>query len=142
MLLQRRDIRTQSNPESLDTVLAWFDQFQAPSLPHTVWLQCQLALIEGFTNAVRHAHRGLPESTPIDIEVTVSQTAIDIYIWDSGPGFDLMGMLARKLQTTNHDSEGGRGLRIIHLIADQITYERTADHRNCLHISKQYQRES
>ncbi|ASC69304.1 Anti-sigma F factor [Halomicronema hongdechloris C2206] len=142
MLLQKRDIRTQSDPKALNTVLVWFDQFQELSLPHTIWLQCQLALIEGFTNAVRHAHQGLPENTPIDIEVTISQTTVDIYIWDSGPGFDLMAMLARKLRTTNHDSEGGRGLRIIHLIADQMTYQRMADHRNCLHICKHYQSEA
>lgn len=137
-ILQQSHIQTTTGREALKQVLAWFDQFQADSVPHDIWLQCQLALIEGFTNAIRHAHQGLPEDTPIEIEVVLSPHAIDIRIWDKGPGFDLETVLQRKLVTTNAHSENGRGLKIMHMVADTLSYVATADQRNCLHIQKCY----
>ena len=53
-------------------------------MPHKIWLQCQLALIEGFTNAIRHAHAGMAADTPIRIQVTVSHQDINIWILGSG----------------------------------------------------------
>ncbi|HEY9763026.1 MAG TPA: anti-sigma regulatory factor [Trichocoleus sp.] len=136
--LQESYIQTTTKREALKQVLAWFDQFQQTPVPHQVWLQCQLALIEGFTNALRHAHEGLPAETPIQIKVVLSPQAIDIQIWDQGPGFDLETVLKRKMATTTSESEGGRGLKIMRTVADVLTYQRTSDHRNCLHIQKRY----
>ncbi|MGB3199537.1 MAG: ATP-binding protein [Nodosilinea sp.] len=129
-------IETQTDPTALKSVLAWFDQFQAAPIPHNIWLQCQLALIEGFTNAVRHAHAGLPLGTPIRIEVTVSDRTIDIRIWDQGPGFDLATVLRHRITVNDPDSEGGRGLKIMYLVADRLTYDPTAESGNCLHLHK------
>jgi serine/threonine-protein kinase RsbW len=131
-------IETQTDPTALKSVLAWFDQFQATPIPHNIWLQCQLALIEGFTNAVRHAHAGLPPETPVGIEVSVSDRTIDIRIWDRGPGFDLASMLRHKISINNPDSEGGRGLKIMYLVADRLTYEPALDQGNCLHLHKTF----
>lgn len=136
--LQESYIETTTQREALKQVLAWFDQFQEAPVPHQVWLQCQLALIEGFTNALRHAHEGLPTETPIQIEVILSPQAVDIRIWDRGPGFDLESVLTCKKATTTPESEGGRGLKIMSTVADVLTYQRTSDHRNCLHIQKRY----
>ncbi|PSR18632.1 anti-sigma regulatory factor [filamentous cyanobacterium CCP3] len=131
-------IETQTDPAALKSVLAWFDQFQAAPIPHNIWLQCQLALIEGFTNAVRHAHAGLPLTTPVRIAVAVSDRTIDIRIWDQGPGFDLSAMLRHKITVNNPDSEGGRGLKIMYLVADRLTYEPGFDQGNCLHLHKSF----
>ncbi|HEY9879528.1 MAG TPA: anti-sigma regulatory factor [Leptolyngbyaceae cyanobacterium] len=136
--LQESYIQTKTQREALKQVLTWFDQFQETCVPHHIWLQCQLALIEGFTNALRHAHQGLPAETPIEIEVVLSPQAVDIRIWDQGPGFDLETVLERKMATTTSESEGGRGLKIMHTVADVLTYQRTTDGRNCLHIQKRY----
>jgi serine/threonine-protein kinase RsbW len=137
-ILQKSHIQTKTDPQDLREVLGWFDQFQTLEMPHDVWLQCQLALIEGFTNAIRHAHQGLPPETPIHIEVSVSPRSIDIRIWDIGPGFDLEAVLASKVETLNHDSEGGRGLKIMQLVADRLSYQRLSEHQNCLHIQKSF----
>ncbi|NJL49869.1 MAG: ATP-binding protein [Leptolyngbyaceae cyanobacterium SM2_5_2] len=129
-----------TDPTALKSVLAWFDQFQASPIPRQIWLQCQLALVEGFTNAVRHAHAGLPANTPIHIEVSVSAQAIDIRIWDQGPGFDLNEVLKTKLKadgTQIEQDEGGRGLKIMYLVADQLTYD-VDQQGNCLHLHKTY----
>ncbi|MBE9137401.1 ATP-binding protein [Nodosilinea sp. LEGE 07088] len=129
-------IDIQTDPTALKSVLAWFDQFQTSPIPHNIWLQCQLALIEGFTNAVRHAHAELPQSTPIRIEVSVSDRAIEIKIWDRGPGFDLASVLRHKITANDPNSEGGRGLKIMYLVADRLTYEPDPDQGNCLHLHK------
>ena len=128
---------TPTDPQALKSVLTWFDQFQTAPLPHPLWLQCQLALIEGFTNALRHAHSGLPTTTPIIIEVSISSHTIDIRIWDQGPGFDLKAMLRSKLTTQTPQDEGGRGLKIMYLVADQLRYYRNGQ-GNCLHLHKAY----
>ena len=131
-------IETQTDPTALKSVLAWFDQFQASPIPHNVWLQCQLALIEGFTNAVRHAHAGLAATTPVRIEVEVCDRAIDIRIWDHGPGFDLASVLRHKITISDPDAEGGRGLKIMYLVADRLTYEPVPGGGNCLHLHKTF----
>lgn len=139
--MQRKTFQTATNQEALKQVLAWFEGFKGLTLPHDVWLQCQLALVEGVTNAIRHAHEGLPPETPVDIEITLEPGSVDIRIWDRGPGFDLMNALHQKIATTTHDSEGGRGLKIMYQVADDISYEPLGDKRNCLHIHKSYQPE-
>lgn len=134
---QTSQIQTPTDPTALKSVLAWFDQFQTAPIPHPLWLQCQLALIEGFTNAVRHAHVGLPEPTPVVIEVSISSRTVDIRIWDQGPGFDLNAVLKNKLSTHSPHDEGGRGLKIMYLVADHLSYS-PSERGNCLHLHKTY----
>jgi len=47
-------LQVNTDMNSLTKVLDWFEQLQDLSLPNEVWFQFQLALAEGFTNAVRH----------------------------------------------------------------------------------------
>lgn len=135
-ILKQSTYETVTDPRALKGVLSWFDSFHELPIPQEDWLQCQLALIEGFTNAVRHAHKGLPLETPITISIIATDEYLDMKIWDHGPGFDFRAMLDQKLKTTTSDSEGGRGLRIMYRVADIVEYARTADNRNCLHIRK------
>ena len=141
-VLKQSSFRTQTDLDALKDVLTWFDQFQSLPIDTMVWLQCQLALIEGFTNAVRHAHHTLPADTPIEVEVSATGQFMDIKIWDQGPGFDFDATLRRKLATTNQDSEGGRGLRIMQRVADRVQYQRFSDQRNCLYIRKYFQKKT
>ncbi len=124
--------------KALDQVLAWFDQLYQPSIPKKVWLQCQLALAEGFTNAVRHAHKDLSPNVPIDIEVTLFSQGLEIRIWDQGPPFNLEQRLQKLEPVVNKESGGGRGLAIMQKIADHLSYTRTDDNRNCMLIEKRY----
>jgi anti-sigma regulatory factor (Ser/Thr protein kinase) len=61
-------LRVTTDIYALSKVQEWFKQFK-PQMPNKVWMQCNLALTEGFTNVVCHAHEHLPEDTPIDIAV-------------------------------------------------------------------------
>ncbi|MEG3936651.1 ATP-binding protein [Microcoleus sp. S36b_A3] len=66
-------------------------------IPEAVLQQCKLATIEGFTNAVRHAHKNLPLETPINLEITVFSERLEVKIWDMGEPFDLQAKLIEEL---------------------------------------------
>ncbi|MBD2299228.1 anti-sigma regulatory factor [Nostoc sp. FACHB-87] len=120
-------------------ILSWFEQInQTSNIDQEIWWQCQTLLIEGFANIVEHAHKNLPQETPIEIEVWLSNKQIDIRILSQGEAFDLEKQLQQVPEFENNHRERGRGLKIMSAIADKLTYEPTADNRYCLLISKFY----
>lgn len=129
--------RVETDLNALNQVLSWFDQFNSPPVTYQTWLQCQLALVEGFTNAVRHAHRNQPPDKLIDLEVTIFDSYLEIRIWDWGPPFNLNQILEH-LPEVDPDAEGGRGLKLMQRIADHMSYSRLANGQNCLLIVKCY----
>jgi len=143
-LPQTTQLQVPSSLAVLAKVLSWFDQLYQPFIPQSVWIRCQLALAEGFTNAVRHAHKGLSEDLYIDLEVTILEQKIEIRIWDWGQPFDLVQKIKDILKEMNDipmDCEakgGGRGLKLMYDIADYLSYNKSADGRNCLLISKNF----
>ncbi len=124
--------------DALSDILSWFGQLQHPLVPSSIWIRCQLALAEGFTNAVRHAHHNQPSDVTVEIEVTLCEEKIEIRIWDHGPPFDLINKLQQMPSRIDKGAGGGRGLKLMRDIADFLSYERTADGRNCLLIVKNY----
>jgi len=136
--LQSFQLQVNTEPKDLSQVFSWFKQLRQPSIPATVWLECQTALAEGFDNAVRHAHRGLPAETPIDIQVTIFTQSIEIRIWDRGCDFDFEEHMQQMPDEVDEMAEGGRGVGIMKKIADHLSYTRALDHRNCLLIIKSY----
>lgn len=125
--------------DALSDILAWFAQLQHPSIPSTIWIRCQLALAEGFTNAVRHAHENLPPDITVDIEVNLSSNQIEIRIWDQGSPFNMMEKIQKIPSEIDQNASGGRGLKLMRDIADSLSYVRQPDGRNCLSILKKYQ---
>lgn len=146
-MLQHYRIRVNSDIYTLAELQEWFQQFQN-LLPKTFWMQCNLVLVEVFTNVVSYAHEGLSEDTPIDIEVNIDQVEkfLELKIWDYGQPFDLQAEIERlsKKAKQNKDFEniddiptGGRGLIIAKTIADQIRYD-NVDGRNCFVMTKSF----
>lgn len=136
-VLQKADIHVKTDLGVLSHVLSWFDQFDHPAVPKYIWMQCQLALAEGFTNAVRHAHKNQPPEVPIDIEVAIFPQHLEMRIWDRGQPFDLEGLL-KNMPPVEDSAEGGRGVKLMQRIADIISYKPTGDRRNCLLMVKYY----
>ncbi len=136
--LHRAFLQVNTDLDALALVLEWFDQFSNPPTPPQAWMQCQLALAEGFTNAVRHAHADKPEAALIDLEAQVFGDRLEIRIWDQGDPFDLEERLHRMPKELDTEAEGGRGLRLMERIADHLSYVRTSDARNCLLIVKKF----
>ena len=71
------------------------EQLAALPIPEAVLYQCQLVVSEACTNAVHHAHKNLPRSTPIDLEITVFNERLEIKIWDWGEPFDFQAKLKK-----------------------------------------------
>lgn len=95
-----------SDLTQLEALLAWFNQYRPTTLPIEEWLKLELALAEGFTNAVRHAHRDRASDTPIRIDLSLADTVIELRIWDQGDPFDLMAKLATLPSQIALDAEG------------------------------------
>jgi serine/threonine-protein kinase RsbW len=131
----QESIQFNTDLNSVADVLDWFKQFDQCPVPHSVWLECQIALAEGFTNAVRHAHASKAPETPIEIEIVLTDRAIELKIWDCGSGFNITESLRNPHM--DQTAEHGRGIKIIGKIADRVSYTRI-DQRNCLVITKHY----
>lgn len=137
-ILKNVSFKVNSDLKALDQVLSHFEQIYQPWIPRKDWLQCQLALAEGFTNAVRHAHGHLPPETPIEVQLTLTTQNMEMRIWDHGIPFDLEQFLDN-LPGKNRELTGhGQGLPILNKIAAHLSYSRTDDERNCLLIVKQF----
>ncbi|MCW5313170.1 ATP-binding protein [Nostoc sp. KVJ3] len=120
-------------------VLSWFEQINQPPIPNKeIWWQCQTLMIEGFTNIVEHAHKNLPLETPIEIEAVRLNEYIEIRIWSQGEHFDLEQQLQKTSEFEENEQARGRGLKIMSVIADKLSYKPTGDNRYCLFISKYY----
>lgn len=139
-VLKQSQLQIPSDLNCLSQVLAWFEELKLPQIPNLSWLECQTALAEGFTNAVRHAHR---EHSPndeigIEVEVTILTTSIELRVWDQGFYFDLEKKIESLGNSVDKDAEGGRGLLMMRQLLDHISYTRTQDGRNCLLLVKKY----
>ncbi|MCL1467747.1 ATP-binding protein [Argonema galeatum] len=144
-MLQKDHLRVKSDLNLLNEVLEWFDRFCFQNKCKLSWVadgsdrlnlaldELKLALVEGFTNAVRHAHKGLPPETPIDIELTLWDECLEIRIWDRGEPFDPSTLVEYKPGTAQ---EGGVGWFLMRRIADEVLYKRSQDGRNCLILIK------
>ena len=125
--------------EALQDVLKWYEELISPCLPEKTGWQCEVALVEAFTNAVRHAHQDLPTNTPIDLEVQLYPNSLEMKVWDRGKPFDLKAQLqANQDNVTSLDKEGGRGLQFIKKLTDDLQYLSNLDYGNCLVIKKRY----
>jgi serine/threonine-protein kinase RsbW len=134
----RISFEVESDLKALDTVLEYFERLDRSGISREDWLQCQLALAEGFTNAVRHAHKQLPAHVPIEIEIDLTPARVELRIWDQGPPFDLEGFLARNPDPDSRWSGRGQGLPILRKISTSLSYHRAEDDRNCLSIVKSF----
>jgi len=147
-VLQHYLIQVNSDIYALARLQEWFQQFQK-LLPKPTWMQCNLVLVEVFTNVVSYAHEGMAEETPIDIEITLHETEyfLELRIWDFGEPFDLQAEIERAAieAQKNQDFDsiddiptGGRGLMIAKTVADDIRYETLPDGRNCFVMTKSF----
>ena len=145
---QHYQIQVNSDIYALAELQGWFQQFEV-LLPKPIWMQCNLVLVEVFTNVVSYAHEGLSEETPIDIEISLNERDLflELRIWDYGKPFDLQAEIDRATKEAQKNKNfesvddiptGGRGLIIAKTIADDIRYETTADGRNCFVMTKSF----
>lgn len=137
--IKQYHLRVRTELEALKEVLQWFESLVFPLVPRKMGWQCEVALVEAFTNAVRHAHQNLPKNTPIDLEVELLPNFLEMRIWDRGQPFDLKAKLLQGAKEVNSiEKEGGRGLQFINKLTDELEYLNLRNHRNCLVMRKKY----
>jgi serine/threonine-protein kinase RsbW len=135
VLQQSKHIHVSTDLQELSRILEWFQSLTQASVTEEDWMQCQIAIAEGFTNAVRYAHQALPSETPIEIDLNFYPDHIEMRIWDYGPSFSLKERLEGTISVPD-ESESGRGLMLLKEIANEVKYERVDEHRNCLLLLK------
>ncbi|MEM7725017.1 MAG: anti-sigma regulatory factor [Cyanobacteria bacterium P01_A01_bin.45] len=142
-IVQQDHLTVNSELKLLNHVQQWFEHFCIKNLPPLGWSENQLyrlnlALAEGFTNAVRHAHHSLPPETNIDISVSLWIDRLEIRIWDYGKPFNPDAITEPEPGTLQ---VGGYGWFLLRRLADEVAYERDEDNRNCLLIIKHRSKE-
>lgn len=137
-IIQESVLKVSTTLTALSEVLLWFEGLHQPMIAKKIWLRCQLALAEAFTNAVRHAHKNQPSEVPIDIKVTILDDCLEIRIWDYGQPFDLEKKLNEMPSNEENETGGGRGLQLMKSLVDRLSYTRQEDSRNCLLMVKHY----
>ena len=147
---EKAHLTVDSYLEELTAVQRWFRSVVSHFSIEAPWINEQydklnLALAEGFTNAVRHAHADLPSTTPITIELVMEADKIEIFIFDQGQPFNPDSLSEPKPGVLR---EGGYGWFLLRRLADQVTYSPIANQsasvslsansqwRNCLRIVK------
>ncbi|MBW4625044.1 MAG: ATP-binding protein [Brasilonema octagenarum HA4186-MV1] len=137
-IVQQDHLTVKSELKLLNQVQQWFERFCLQHLFQLGWSESQLyrlnlALAEGFTNAVRHAHHALPPETAIEIDVSLWMDRLEMRIWDYGKPFNPDALEEPEPGTLQ---VGGYGWFLLRRLADHVVYERGVDGRNCLLIVK------
>ncbi|MBW4545819.1 MAG: ATP-binding protein [Symplocastrum torsivum CPER-KK1] len=88
----------------------------------------RLALVEAYSNVVRHAHRDQP-NLPVLIRLELKERDIALEIWDHGKGFDLSTYLP---PNPDDKQESGYGWLIMNRLMDRVEYRLQVNGRNCL----------
>ena len=95
--LKKISLKLNTDIKAVTEVLLWFEQLEDLPIPEAVFSQFKLIAIEGFTNAVRHAHKNLPLETAIELVIAAFNDRLELEIWDSGEPFDFKSKLAEEL---------------------------------------------
>lgn len=88
----------------------------------------RLALVEAYSNVVRHAHRDQP-SLPVLIRLELKERNVALEVWDCGKGYDVSNYLP---PSPTEKQEGGYGWLIIHRLMDKVDYQLQINGCNCL----------
>ncbi|MBK7405004.1 MAG: ATP-binding protein [Phycisphaerales bacterium] len=86
----------------------------------------RLALEEAITNAFKHGHRSLPDSTPVEIEYAVGPERIRVAVQDQGPGFRPESVPDPTLDE-NLETPGGRGLVLMRAYMSRIAFNESGN---------------
>ncbi|MBD1850432.1 anti-sigma regulatory factor [Leptolyngbya sp. FACHB-711] len=131
----RTEIQVPSDLRFLTIIENWLLNSLALELEEQVdWqrhsCRLRLALVEAYSNVVRHAHQGQPD-LPVMIKVELKARNLQLEIWDHGQGFDLSTYLPPIPQDKQ---EGGYGWLILNRLMDRVEYRLRVNGRNCLRL--------
>lgn len=140
--LKVRSLTVESTREDTQVALTWFDQLRPTNINDRSWVELKTVLGEGIDNILKYAHKDLPSSTPIDLELNVLSNCLILQLWDRGPGLDNPDKLFTRLEDVDPMAEGGKGFGIMNDLTDFLSYNPTLDQRQCLLAIKHFESES
>lgn len=131
----RTELHIPSDLRFLDIVEGWLLNSLAIEIGDQVdWSRqssrLRLALVEAYSNVVRHAHRNQPD-LPVILRLELRDGDLAIEIWDHGQGFDLSTYLAPSPEAMQ---EHGYGWLILNRLMDRVEYQLQVNGRNCLKL--------
>jgi serine/threonine-protein kinase RsbW len=104
--------------------------------------ELELCVTEAATNSIRHAYHGEHGHT-VEIELTVQPNHLCLEVSDSGTPMPVEqvhqlqdGKLCLEFRPDDRNvlAEGGRGLRIIRRLMDEVSYSRVGNHNRMIMI--------
>ena len=131
----KSEINVPSDLKFLNIVETWLVGCLETELKESVdWSRqssrLRLALVEAYSNVVRHAHKDQPY-LPVLIRLELKEQDIALEVWDCGEGYDLSKYLA---PNPLEKQEGGYGWLIINRLMDKVEYQLQLDGGNCLKL--------
>lgn len=130
----KTELKIPSDLKFLGVVENWLLESLAAELKdNELWPQMavrlRLALVEAYSNVVRHAHKDNPE-LPVTLRLTLAEPLVTIEIWDFGQGYDIETYLT---PAPEERQEGGYGWMILSKLMDKVQYQLQAQEgQNCL----------
>lgn len=130
----KTELHIPSDLRFLPVVENWLlDFLKAELAEEVIWPQLaprlRLALVEAYSNVVRHAHKDQPD-IPVVLRLERVGDRILLEIWDSGEGYDTNEYLSPIPQNYQ---EGGYGWMILHRLMDTVQYHiKARGDQNCL----------
>ena len=131
----RTELQIPSDLKFLSIVEAWLlDCLQVELGDQIDWdkqsNRLRLALVEAYSNVVRHAHKEQPD-VPVLLRLELQGDVLTLEIWDSGNGFDLSTYMAPDPEACQ---EGGYGWLIMTRLMDRVEYQLQVNGKNCLKL--------
>lgn len=90
----------------------------------------RLALVEAYSNVVRHAHKDQPH-LPVLMRLELKERHIALEIWDYGIGFDFSTYSPPNPEAKQ---ESGYGWLIMNRLMDSVEYQLGMNGLNCLKL--------
>lgn len=123
-----------SRLECLAELLDWMEDMRPAAVSEEVWVQAKTAVVEGFTNAVRHAHAHLVPPPPVGVRILISSNALELQVEDAGAPFQ------PRPRTPQPDQERHWGLIMLQQLEERygwsINYEPRQAQGNVLRIRR------
>jgi len=96
----------------------------------------RLALVEAYSNVVRHAHKNQPY-LPVLIRLEIKEEDITLEIWDCGEGYNVSNYMP---PSPTDKQEGGYGWLIMNRLMDKVDYQVQINGCNCLKLEATLQK--
>ena len=86
----------------------------------------RLAIEEALSNAFKHGHKGLPDTTPVRFSYAAGPAQLRLVVQDQGPGFDPQAVPDPTLDE-NLEMPSGRGLMLIRAYMTSVEFNESGN---------------